>query len=41
VLTRGLVGGALQVSPPLVVTQDQLGVLADRLREALASVVVA
>jgi adenosylmethionine-8-amino-7-oxononanoate aminotransferase len=41
VLTRGLVGGGLQVSPPLVVTQDQLATLAERVREALAAVVVA
>jgi adenosylmethionine-8-amino-7-oxononanoate aminotransferase len=41
VLTRGLVGGALQVSPPLVVSPEQLALLAGRVREALASVVVA
>jgi len=35
VLTRGLVGGALQVSPPLVITDDEVGELATALRSAL------
>ncbi|MEZ5115386.1 MAG: aminotransferase class III-fold pyridoxal phosphate-dependent enzyme [Candidatus Nanopelagicales bacterium] len=35
VLTRGLVGGALQISPPLVVTEDDLALLGDALARAL------
>jgi putrescine aminotransferase len=35
VLTRGLVGGALQVSPPLVVTDAEVAELAEALRSAL------
>ena len=35
VLTRGLVGGALQVSPPLVVTEGQLDDLVAAMRDVL------
>ena len=36
VLTRGLVGGALQVSPPLVITDAEVAELAEALRTALS-----
>ena len=39
VLTRGLVGGSLQVSPPLVVTDGEVDRIADGLRAALDEVV--
>jgi adenosylmethionine-8-amino-7-oxononanoate aminotransferase len=35
VLTRGLVGGALQVSPPLVITDAEVAELGEALRTAL------
>ena len=35
VMTRTLATGALHVSPPLVITSDELGELADGLRQAL------
>ncbi len=35
VLTRGLVGGALQISPPLVLTDDEVAELATALATAL------
>lgn len=37
VLTRALVGGALQISPPLVMTTEQMQVMAEALRAALES----
>ena len=36
VLTRGLAGGSLQVSPPLVVDRADLAELADAMGEVLA-----
>jgi len=41
VLTRGLVGGALQISPPLVITEAEVGQLAERLYDALESATAA
>jgi adenosylmethionine-8-amino-7-oxononanoate aminotransferase len=38
VLTRMLATGALHVSPPLVITTEELGELADGLRKALDEV---
>ncbi len=38
VLTRTLVGGGLQISPPLVITRGELDELADGLRAGLDSV---
>ncbi len=35
VLTRVLVGGGLQISPPLVITRDEVGELAAGFRAAL------
>ena len=35
VLTRGIVGGSLQISPPLTVTSDDLAELAGALRRVL------
>lgn len=40
VLTRTLVGGALQISPPLVITRDELGELAAGMTAALDAVSV-
>jgi putrescine---pyruvate transaminase len=36
VLTRALTGGALQISPPLVITDDEVGQLVARIHDALA-----
>ncbi len=41
VMTRTLATGAIHVSPPLVITTDELGELADGLRQALDDVSVA
>jgi putrescine aminotransferase len=38
VITRALAGGGLQISPPLVITEEQLGELADGLRAGLDAV---
>ena len=38
VITRALAGGGLQVSPPLVITEDQLAELAEGLRAGLDAV---
>jgi adenosylmethionine-8-amino-7-oxononanoate aminotransferase len=35
VLTRAVGGGGLQVSPPLVMTRDQVGEMADLFRSGL------
>lgn len=35
VLTRGLAGGSLQISPPFVITESELRTLADTLKQAL------
>ncbi len=37
-MTRSLATGAIHVSPPLVITSDELGELADGLRKALDEV---
>jgi putrescine---pyruvate transaminase len=37
VITRAMGGGALQVSPPLVMTEEQVGEMADRFGEGLRS----
>jgi len=38
VMTRALAGGALQISPPLIITEEQLGELAAGLRAGLEAV---
>ena len=41
VLTRGLAGGALQISPPFVITENELATLGDVLRRAFDDVAAA
>ena len=36
VLTRAMAGAALQVSPPLIITKDQVAEMASRFREGLS-----
>jgi adenosylmethionine-8-amino-7-oxononanoate aminotransferase len=38
VLTRGLAGRALQLSPPFVITEPQIARIADTITEALSAV---
>ena len=38
VLTRSLVGGALQISPPLVITQSDITYMVNQLEDALNAV---
>jgi adenosylmethionine-8-amino-7-oxononanoate aminotransferase len=38
VLTRGLAGRALQLSPPFVITEPQISRIADTITEALSAV---
>ena len=35
VLVRALVGHSLQISPPFVIAEDEIGLLADRIRDVL------